>query len=73
MGDKYPLEQDVFPEGALHLLSEVAAMGKSNLNGFKVDEGSLGPRELAVEAEAALVGGEDGFVGAGRKGAANGV
>ena len=74
MGDKYPLEQDVFPEGALHLLSEVAAMGKSKLNGFKVDDGPpLGPQEPAVEAEAALAGNEDGFAGAGRKTAANGA
>ena len=72
MGDKYPLEQDVFPEGALHLLSEVAAMGKSKLNGFKVDDGGppLGAQELAVEAEA---GNEDGVAAAGRKTAANGV
>ena len=37
-GDKYPLEKNVFPEGALHLLSEVAAMGKSNANGLKGKE-----------------------------------
>ena len=37
-GDKHPLEKNVFPEGALHLLSEVAAMGKTNANGFKGEE-----------------------------------
>lgn len=73
MGDKYPLEQDVFPEGALHLLSEVAAMGKSNLNGYKVDDGPLGTRETPVEAEAAPAGNENGFASAARTTSANGV
>lgn len=65
LGDKAPLEKDVFPEGALHLLSEVAAMGKSNAsNGYKGDGGGgseLGPQGIAAAAN------EDGFAGAVRK------
>lgn len=72
MGDKFPLEQDVFPEGALHLLSEVAAMGKSNMNGYRVEGGQVGPQEIAAEAEAMAVG-EDSFASAVRKMSANGV
>lgn len=66
MGDKYPLEKDVFPEGALHLLSEVAAMGKSNGNGYRVEAGQTGPQQIAAEAEA-MVASDDGFASAVRK------
>lgn len=74
-GDKFPLEKDVFPEGALHLLSEVAAMGKSNANGYRVQEGQhLGPQQIAAEAEAmAMAAREDGFASAVRKMPANGA
>lgn len=74
-GDKFPLEKDVFPEGALHLLSEVAAMGKSNANGYRVQEGQhLGPQQIAAEAEAmAMAAREDGFASAVRKMSANGA
>ena len=50
LGDKYPLEKDVFPEGALHLLSEVAAMGKSKANGYSGEEGQFGRQPIAAEA-----------------------
>lgn len=72
LGDKYPLEKDVFPEGALHLLSEVAAMGKSNVNGYGVKEGQLGPQQVAAAAEA-MAASEDGFASAVRKMSTNGV
>ncbi len=73
LGDKFPLEKDVFPEGALHLLSEVAAMGKSNANGYRMEEGRLGPQQMAAEAEAMVASG-DGFASAVRKKmSANGV
>ena len=72
MGDKHPLEKDVFPEGALHLLSEVAAMGKSNANGYGVEEGGLGPPRMAADAEA-MAASEDGFASAVGKMSANRV
>ena len=71
-GDKFPLEKDSFPEGALHLLSEVAAMGKSNANGYTVEEGRLGPQQIAAKAEA-MAASEDRFASAMRKMPANGV
>lgn len=73
LGDKFPLEKDVFPEGALHLLSEVAAMGKSNAEGYRVAaEGRLGPQQIAAQAEA-MAASEDSFAIAVRKMPANGV
>ena len=51
LGDKHPLETDVFPEGALHLLSAVAALGKSNANGHRVEEGQSRPEHVAGGAE----------------------
>lgn len=72
-GDKYPLENDVFPEGALHLLSEVAAMGKSNANGYRVPgEPHGGPQQIAAEAEG-MAGREDGFASGMRTMSANGA
>ena len=71
-GDKHILEKDVFPEGALHLLSEVAAMGKSNANGYGGEEGTLGPQQIAAEAQA-IAAMEDSFNGGGRKMSTNGV
>ena len=75
MGDKYPLEsmgKDVFPEGALHLLSEVAAMGKSHGNGHRVESGQKGPQQVAAEAEA-MIASDEGFASAVCKMSANGV
>lgn len=72
LGDKFPLTKDSFPEGALHLLSEVAAMGKSNANGYGVEEGRLGPQEIAARAEA-MAANEDSFASAVRKMPANGA
>ena len=72
LGDKAPLEKDVFPEGALHLLSEVAAMGKSNANGYRREGGELGPQGVAHEAQA-MAASEDGFASAVRKTSTNGV
>lgn len=73
LGDKYPLEQDVFPEGALHLLSEVAAMGKSNANGYRAEGGHLGAQQVAAEAAKAMAANESGFSNAVRTTSANGV
>ena len=71
LGDKYPLEKDVFPEGALHLLSEVAAMGKSNANGYSGEEGQLGRQPVA---EAPAMGtAEDGLGSGVGKMSVNGV
>ena len=72
MGDKHPLEKDVFPEGALHLLSEVAAMGKSNTNGYTIDGGGMRPQQVAAEAEA-LAASDESFANAMRRMSANGV
>ena len=73
-GDKYPLEKDVFPEGALHLLSEVAAMGKSNANGYRGEEGQSVRQQVAAEAQAqAMAANEDGFASAVGKMISNGV
>lgn len=75
LGDKHPLEpleKDVFPEGALHLLSEVAAMGKSKANGYRVEEGRTGLEGVAGEAEA-MAARDEGFARAVRKMPANGV
>lgn len=72
MGDKHPLEKDVFPEGALHLLSEVAAMGKLNGNGHRVEERQMGPQQIAAQAEAMVVRG-DGLASAVGKMPANEV
>ena len=72
LGDKYPLEKDVFPEGALHLLSEVAAMGKSNANGYRGEEGQLGRQPIAAEAPARGVSEEGVGNGVGKMGV-NGV
>ncbi len=72
LGDKHPLEKDVFPEGALHLLSEVAAMGKSNANGYGGEEGQLGSQQVAAKAQA-MGASEDGFASAVRKMPTNGA
>lgn len=72
LGDKYPLEKDVFPEGALHLLSEVAAMGKSNANGYSEEEGQLGRRPIAAEVPAMGVSEDGSGNGVGKMGV-NGV
>lgn len=66
LGDKYPLEKNGFPEGALHLLSEVAAMGKSNVNGHRAEGGQLGAQQVAADA-GALATSDDGFADAVRK------
>lgn len=82
-GDKFPLSKDskdsfpeafseAFSEGALQLLSEVAAMGKSNANGYGVEDGRLGPQEIAARAEA-MAASEDNLASAVRKMPANGV
>ena len=72
LGDKAPLEKDVFPEGALHLLSEVA-MGKSNANGYtRGEEGKAGIQQVAAEAQA-MGANEDGFVDAIHKMSTNGL
>ena len=73
LGDKHPLEQDVFPEGALHLLSEVAALGKCNAKGYRVEEGRLRPQQVATEAEELMAANEDGFASAVGKTSANGA
>ena len=70
-GDKYPLVDNVFPEGALHLLSEVAAMGKSNANGHRREEGQIGPQQVAAEAQAMVA--SDGFASTVQKMSTNGV
>ena len=70
-GDKAPMDKDVFPEGALHLLSEVA-MGKSSANGYRGEEGKSRTQEVAAEAQAMEANG-DGFASAGRKMSTNGV
>ena len=57
LGDKHPLVKDSFPEGALHLLSEVAAMGKSSGNGYRVGDGGLDRPEVTAEAEAMAANG----------------